>query len=66
MFAVDGVSAYWIDKGTGAIVKASLTGGTVVPVVVPMVGATLQAGLAVAATSVYWEGVGSIFKVTPK
>ncbi len=69
MFAVDGVSAYWIDKGTGAIVKAALAGGTVVQVVVPMVGAvgaTLQAGLAVDATSVYWEGLGSLFKVTPK
>jgi hypothetical protein len=66
MFAVDGVSAYWIDNGTGAIVKAPLAGGAVVPVVGTVVGATLQAGLAVDATSVYWEGMGSIFKVTPK
>jgi hypothetical protein len=66
MFAVDGVSAYWIDKGTSAIVKAPLAGGAMVQVAALMLGASPQAGLAVDATSVYGEGGGSIFRVTPK
>jgi hypothetical protein len=65
-FAVDGISAYWVDSSTYAIVKAPLSGGPVVSVV-PMPSVQPYAGLAVDATSVYWASAGfGIAKATPK
>jgi hypothetical protein len=65
-FAVDGISAYWIDSSTFAIVKAPLAGGPVVPVV-PMPSVQPDRGLAVDATSVYWaSALFGLAKATPK
>ena len=65
-FVVDGISAYWVDSSTYAIVKAPLAGGPVVAVV-PMPSVQPDRGLAVDATSVYWASAAfGIAKATPK